>query len=137
MSELKDMAYTREEKRERNKGMVAPENKASADIGPDYPWGLTLRLEKEALAKLGKDDDLPHAGDEWHVVIVAKVTAVREEDRISGDGECSVELQVTHMRVLDEGEEKDDDEEGLAKSRGTARRPASTVASYHREGTGE
>ena len=77
--------------------------------GPDYPWGLSLNLGKDELEKLGIKD-LPKVGDEFHVYAVSKVTRVHQSASEGGDDSRGIELQITHMATMHEGEEEEGDE---------------------------
>jgi hypothetical protein len=73
--------------------------------GPDYPWGLCLRLGKDELTKLGVET-LPEIGEEMTILAVAKVTRVSQSaDKDGGDTRC-VELQITEMSFIEEREDK-------------------------------
>lgn len=99
------MERTAAEKRSAQKRMEA----VSADVGPDYPWGLCLNLGAEELDKLGISD-LPAVGDEFHIYAVAKVTSVHQSQSSDGDDCRGVTLQITDMGTMSEGGEKEDDE---------------------------
>lgn len=94
-SNLVDMAFTKAELKER---------KSECAIGCDgnpnpYPWGLSLRLERESLEKLGMAN-LPPVGTEVHFVAKAKVTSVEQSAREGNDEFRCVALQVTHMQLM-------------------------------------
>lgn len=118
-SRLVDMARSPEEIREQAEDMaIAP---AGVPDVPQYPWGLTLRLENHALEKLGLDGTMPAAGDILEFFASAKVTNVRSEERVdptTGESKCDccVELQITAM--LPHGS----DAEANAEERSAARR---------------
>ena len=96
---------------------TAKEKKAAQDRmeagitqnGPDYPYGLTINLGKDELKKLGIED-LPAVGDEFHIMAVAKVTRVHQSASEQGDDSRGVELQITDMSTMHEGEEDEGDE---------------------------
>lgn len=73
---------------------------AAAYEGPRYPWGTSLRLEKDTLDKLGHAD-LPAVGDVFEMCIKVRVTSVSQSENESTAGATSenkcVELQVTDM----------------------------------------
>jgi len=87
--QLVDMARTPAEKKAAEKLYSIPSK------GPDYPYGLTIRLEDSDLKKLGYDE-LPDVGDECYFYVVCKVTSVRSNATENG-GDRSVELQITEM----------------------------------------
>lgn len=66
---LRDMRLTRAEKAEE---MAMPAEEL------DYPYGLRLSLDEDALGKLGIM--LPAVGDSFFVVAVAKVRSVSEHE---------------------------------------------------------
>lgn len=72
--------------------------------GPEYPWGLEIRLEDETLTKLGITD-LPDVGDEFRVVCVVRVDSVSQSQMASGRQDRCVCLQITQMGLeADEAE---------------------------------
>lgn len=90
---LVDLQYTAAEKKEEKlERAIAPE-------GGDYPWGLCLSLEKRELDMLGVKG-LPTIGDEWHMLIVAKVTGVNTSQGMMSDDSVRVGLQVTMAQIL-------------------------------------
>ena len=62
---------------------------------PIYPYGLQLRLDEEALDKLG-EDHLPEVGGTVMVLAKAKVTSVSSNESDSGKRR-NVELQITDL----------------------------------------
>lgn len=72
--------------------------------GPDYPWGLRIRLGQEELAKLDLDGDCK-AGDMIDLRAFAKVVNVTH-DQIDGKTRCSIELQIEQLAVENESEEE-------------------------------
>ena len=59
---------------------------------PDFPWGLRLNLDQDALEKLGIE--LPDIGDSFLVVAVATVQSVSEhksDDHTSQDVSLQIE----------------------------------------------
>lgn len=84
---LQDMKLSRAEKTE--DAEVAPER-------PDYPYGLQLNLDQDALEKLGIE--LPDVGETFFVVAIAKVVSVSEhesEEHTSQD----VSLQIEQLSL--------------------------------------
>lgn len=122
-SDLVDLAYTPAERKEE-----AAEMKPSS-IGsniPKYPYGLTLSLNDETLAKLKLKDDLPDVGDEIQFHAVARVTSVSQRADESDDN-TSVELQVCQMALQSQ---TNDDLSADSSAAAVAPKPARTVASY-------
>ena len=85
---LRDMKLSRAEK-------VEEVTHDTSDI-PDYPWGLRLNLDQDAIDKLGID--LPSVGDSFFVVALAKVRSVSEhesDDRKTQD----ISLQIEQLSL--------------------------------------
>lgn len=93
MAKLTDMSVTPAEQKERAR---KTQERMDGDTGPDYPYGLSVRLDESSLQKL-KVKELPKAGEEIEIHGTAKVRAVRMESRDGGDADRSVELQITHL----------------------------------------
>lgn len=84
---------------------------------PEYPYGLSLNIDKDELDKLGVVD-LPEVGDEFHVVAVGKVTAVHASAGSNGKS-AGMNLQITSMELTGAGEDSEDanaDEAGDAEA---------------------
>lgn len=64
---------------------------------PAYHYGLTLRLEREELEKLGLIGNLPAVGTRLTLQVTAAVVGVSEEQMAGSDAECSLTLQVQAM----------------------------------------
>lgn len=74
----------------------------------DYPYGLSISLDTESLAKLDVDFDSVEVGETYHLFVMAKVTAKsRHENTDNGPRDC-IELQITHMGA--ESEDKENEE---------------------------
>lgn len=95
---LIDMKYSQKEKVEESK-----ENVPSADSMPDYPYGLTINLEKEQLDKLGLTEY--EVGDELNISAVGKITMVRSSERENDPEEASVTIQITQLELQDADEQ--------------------------------
>lgn len=65
-------------------------------LGEDYPYGLEIRLDEDAMEKL--EADLPAAGKTVKIVAKAKVKSseVRDSDEGKRRSCC---LQITHMKL--------------------------------------
>jgi hypothetical protein len=92
---LKDLAFSKEEKVKRHKEMLPQPGANAADSGPDYPYGLRMTFEKEALEKLAMKE-LPKPGDVIEMRVKARVVAVRSNEHEKHGEDRSVELQITH-----------------------------------------
>jgi hypothetical protein len=69
-----------------------------ASEGPEYPYGLCLRLDDDALEKLGLTE-LPAVGTEVMVMAKAVVKSTSAYARNGGENHRDVELQVTDMEL--------------------------------------
>lgn len=92
---LTNMAMTAEEAAEYG-GPVAVAG--DAPEGPKYPYGLTLCLNDDCLAKLGITE-LPKVGTELLIMAKVRITGVRSSERQGGDKEDDVDLQITDMAL--------------------------------------
>lgn len=97
---LKNMKLSKQDAKEQYGGSVM----ASA---PEYPYGLSINLDDEALKKLGIKD-LPKMGAKIQITAIAEVSSVNENKSIDGKSRQSVSLQITDMD-LDEAVETDGD----------------------------
>ena len=88
---------------------LADNRPPEAPSAPTYPYGLCLALSEDELEKLGLDGDLPKVGMMIHLVAMAKVTSVSQNERETTDGGkkncCRVELQITHLATENEDDE--------------------------------
>lgn len=64
---------------------------------PLYPYGLEVRLDTDALKKLGILDALPKVGKGMKLEALVDVTSVSENDRKGGGKSCNVTLQITDL----------------------------------------
>lgn len=103
------MAYTAKEKKERN----SPTEAAKYD-GPDYPYGLTLRLEDEHLKKLGISS-LPKVGTSMAIEATCKVTSVSSNESERGSSRRCIELQIQKLG-LDNDSDDDSMESAMASA---------------------
>lgn len=96
--DMKEMAYTKAERKERN----SP--KECGLMGGKYPYGLEIRLENEALKKLGLTS-LPKVGKTVRLRAECCVTAVsiNESEREDEDRRC-LTLQIEQLALGDEPE---------------------------------
>lgn len=67
---------------------------------PIYPYGLEVRLDTDALEKLGLEDELPEVGGEMTLLAKVKVTGASSSDSEYGKNR-SVSLQITDMCLED------------------------------------
>lgn len=101
---LVDMAKTPEEIKEESSPQGIPYDP------PLYPYGLCLNLDKEQLDRLGLSTDV-EVNDGILVAAMAKVTSVSSRELADGSTDCRVELQITHLGVLDSDEEEETEDE--------------------------
>lgn len=88
---MTDMKFTKADKKERMAGMEVG--------GNDYPWGLTITLDAQALKKMGIEE-LPDAGDECQMQAIGKVTRVSQSANANDENDRSVEIQITNLALL-------------------------------------
>ena len=110
-----DMAKSPEEIKEDMPSTVAMPGKSSGPKVPVYPYGLCISLTENELEKMGMDAaDLPEVGDMIHLMAMAKVTSVSQNESVDKDGGktqcCRIELQITHLATENENEEDARDE---------------------------
>lgn len=100
---LVNMAKTPDEVKKDMADCVPTMSSDGKPTGPMYPWGLSISLEDDALAKLGLAGDMPDVGDIVQFNAIAKVTSVSQNEREGTDGTksmcCRVELQITDMGI--------------------------------------
>lgn len=94
---------------ERAKDMMPMPYGGDSSGEPIYPYGLSLSLGAEEIAKLGLPDDIA-SGDLMELDVRCKVTCVSDTDTTSGKRR-RIELQITHIG----------DEEGEAEKKPTTR----------------
>lgn len=102
-AKLVDLKYTKAEAKEAN------DYSTPKDGGPEYPWGLEIRLEDDELAKLGVTG-LPDVGGEYHLTVIAMVKSASQTSMANGKTDRCVCLQITMMGV--DLEESAEDEKG-------------------------
>jgi hypothetical protein len=68
--------------------------------GPDYPYGLELRLENDSLDKLGMSS-LPKVGKKVSITATGVVTSVSQNESSKGNGHAnrSVSVQIQKLAV--------------------------------------
>lgn len=72
---------------------------------PQYPYGLSIRLDNDSLEKLGMSD-LPKAGKKMKLMAMVEVVGSSQHTMKGGKDMKSVELQITSMG-LESDSEKD------------------------------
>jgi hypothetical protein len=92
--DLPSMKRTKVESKEYHSTEVAP---ASPDVD-EYPYGLSVTLEKECLEKLGLDVDDFSIDSKADMVCMAEVTGVHE-NASKHNTNASITLQITNMAL--------------------------------------
>lgn len=103
---LVDMKRTKAERAADKKACNVPFS------GEDYPYGLSIRLGRDELEKLGITT-LPQVGEELELNAVAYVKSASEEQRDGGKKERRIELELRKMEL--ESTEKVDSHEGALR----------------------
>lgn len=101
--QMVDMARTPEDLARSLMPMAQPTPSAQ------YPYGLSISLTHDELAKLGLDANC-EVGDMLHLFAMAKVTNVNSNASESSQS-CRIELQITHLAVESEDEENEEFDE--------------------------
>lgn len=106
-----DMAKTPAEAKEDIAESMPPTVSGGNPQTPVYPYGLCISFDEETLEKLGMgDDELPEVGDMIHLIGMAKVTSVNQNEMEDAGGNKTVkkriELQFTHLAAEDEDDEE-------------------------------
>lgn len=89
-SKLTDMRLSRADKLEERAESIA------ADM-PDYPYGLSLSLDEDALDKLGIS--LPNVGEVFFVLASARVKSVSESQYSDSNKSQNVSLQIEQLAL--------------------------------------
>lgn len=114
-SKMIDMRRTPEEKtKDVGYPMAVPANDT-----PDYPYGLSISLGDDELAKLDLDGNC-QVGDMIDLRALAKVTNVSARDE-GGKTVCRIELQITNLAIESEDEEDAEVRPRVDRSRRYAR----------------
>jgi hypothetical protein len=100
MTKLADMKMTKSEKKDSGPMSVGKYE------GPDYPYGLTLRLDNASLEKLGIET-LPKVGATMQINAMGVVTSVSSHESKNRD-ERTVEIQIQKLAVEDDDDDSED-----------------------------
>lgn len=95
------------------KDMPKASEVSDSPSGPQYPWGLGVTLEREALAKMGIKLSDYAVGDTVELYAKCKVTRLSQsESEGNNNPNRTMELQITDMCLeeCEPGEKKDEDE---------------------------
>jgi hypothetical protein len=109
MKKMAPMKYTEKEMKARAPTVEV----ASASPADEYPYGLSLDLDKGALEKLGLDAEDLAVDGELTISGKAKVVSVSKSASASGKDQ-NVRLQITHLHV-EPVEDETDLEDGFDK----------------------
>ena len=93
--DLHDMKRTKEEKKEY--GSESTVRPSSPDV-EEYPYGLSISLEKESLEKLGLDVDDFNLDSKVDIICLAKVESLHESSS-KNNSSSSVSLQICKMAM--------------------------------------
>lgn len=91
---MKDLSLTAAEAKETMMGYASP---ADVSEAPKYPYGTSLDLNSETLAKLGITT-LPGVGEEVAITAVGKVTRISAYEEQGGSEQC-MGIQITLMEI--------------------------------------
>jgi hypothetical protein len=94
---MKSMKMSPQEKKKMN-----PEVQSNKTSGPEFPYGLRITLDSEAISKLGITK-LPSVGGTIMLEAKAKIVGVSQNER-EGSKRKSMELQITDLGI---GQEDD------------------------------
>lgn len=70
----------------------------TAADAPEYPYGLTISIDEEAMAKLGITD-LPKVGTKMQLSAVVVVCGTSQYSTQGGEDESNLSLQITDMEL--------------------------------------
>lgn len=101
----------KEAKTEYGMDTVAP-GKASDENLPQFPYRTKIRLETEALDKLGIRPSEYEVGQVLEVTCRVEVCGVTEEKLQNGKERCELELQITDISLGPDKKAKKDKAEG-------------------------
>jgi hypothetical protein len=102
-AKLVSMKMTRAE---RDKKYMEVANMPSKDAVV-YPYGLCIRLDNDAIEKLGLEE-LPKVGTYLYVTANVEVTSVSQNESETGENK-NIELQITDMALTAPSGKKDDE----------------------------
>lgn len=67
----------------------------------EFPWGLQIHLHNDELEKLGLKE-MPEVGSEIGLEAKAIITGVSEDERIDGEPQRTLTIQITHLGLFGE-----------------------------------
>jgi hypothetical protein len=129
MAKLVDLKRTKAEQKERNSS-----SKLSAPDSDEYPYGLTVSLDHDALDKLGMKT-MPKAGTKLHLHAHAHVKSVEETHHAGGKKRRHMSLELQKMAL--EATQRASDEPGIREGKLTGAKAAMDKALDAQEGPDE
>ena len=100
--ELKSMKLDKSEKETYAKEGIVSDR-------PEYPWGLSIRLDNDALKKVGIVA-LPAVGEKMQLMARVEVVSVSQRDSKDGEKHKDVQLQITDMALAADEQKKEHSE---------------------------
>lgn len=70
----------------------------TAADAPEYPYGLTICLDEESMAKLGITE-LPKVGTQMQITALVTVCSTSQYSTQGGEDESNLSLQITDMEI--------------------------------------
>lgn len=93
---LKNMAMDAQEAKEYGTMLAGPDG-GDSDL-PRYPYGLTICLNDDSLAKLAIPPGLP-VGTKVMILAAATVVSCSQRQTQDGDSEANMDIQITDMDI--------------------------------------
>lgn len=97
--ELKSMKLSEEDQKEEMSQSPIKEGD-----GPEYPYGLRLRIDEDEIEKLGLGEDMPELKTKFRLSAIVEVCSASQNSSVYGDSKV-LELQITDMGLSEEGAE--------------------------------
>lgn len=76
---------------------------------PEFPFGLQVHLDQDSLSKLGIEE-LPEVGSKMRLNAIVEVSGVSQHETQNDKVRRHVDLQITDMELLKNGDDKEDRE---------------------------
>lgn len=74
------------------------ETAPTAADAPEYPYGLSISLDEESMAKLGITE-LPKVGTQMQITAMVTVCGTSQYSTQGGEDEKNLSLQITDMEI--------------------------------------
>ena len=91
---LVDMKLTKKESTEEDSPVISGKT-----TGPQYPWGLSLDLDNNALEKLGISIEDFSVGDDIEIRAVGKIKRLSSAQYEGEDKDDRMDIQITKMGI--------------------------------------